>query len=184
MINTDYPIEAWKLLLNRDCLGERYAPLLPYRDVLLAELPSLGCRRKTDAAALPDEGYLRIGLPDTEIVRLFRKFLTIYDPGPLKFREIDKIVSDPEERAVYRELYHLPGVKAIRASLYYRSGYCSLRDFTKTTVEEVRDRTARTIAELSLSCIVPLPKEVRTQIAVAQAFLWEETERGTGSAEE
>lgn len=169
MIHTDYPIGALSILLDGSCLSERYAPLLPYKDRLPDALRRLGCRVKSDAERLPDEVLSEAGLCDPQTVRLFRRFLTLYDPKPQKFREL-AAVEDPEERAVFRELYYLPGVKQIRASLYCQSGYRSLRDFVDTTAEEVLARTARIIADRQLSCIVPLPKEVRTHIAVARAF--------------
>ena len=171
MIHTDYKMDALCLLLEPDCLSERYYPLLPYKTLLLSRMAGW---RKSDAAALSDEEYLRMGLPDIETVRLLRRFFTLYDPKPNKLREIFRLSATPEERSAFRELYMLPGVKAVRASLYYRSGYTSLRDFADTTVEEVLRRTAETITADSLGCTVPLPKEVRTHMAVAKAFLWEE----------
>ena len=174
MIHTDYAIGALEVLLNADCLSERYAPLIAYKDRLLAELSHLGCRTKSDAEKLSDGALTGIGLPDEQTVRLFRRFLTIYETNEQKLREIPKVTSDPQEQAAFRELYHLPGVKAVRATLYYRSGYRSVADFTHTSVEEVRTRTAATIAEYGMDCIVPLPKEIRTHIAVAQALTWEE----------
>ena len=173
MINTDYKLEALDVLLEKDCLAERYYPLLPYKDLLLRALPLRGCVTKSDAEKLTDGAFTEIGLPDAGMIRLLRRFLTIYDPNPAKFREIPKVSSDPEEQEAFRELYHLPGVKAVRAALYYRSGFRSLSDFTGASPEGVLSRTAQTIAEQQLSCIVPLPKEVRTHIAAARAFLWE-----------
>ena len=170
MISTDYNIEALRILLDKRCLSERYYPLLPYTDALLSGLPLLGCRKKSDAEKLSDEALAQIGMTAPETLRLFRRFLTIYDVNPQKFKEIPKLCSDEEEQAAFRELYCLPGVKYVRAALYYRSGYRSIAAFADTTVEEVLEKTARTIAENGLSCIVPLPKEVRTHIAVAKAF--------------
>lgn len=170
---TDYSIEALEILLDRECLPERYYPLLQYRDVLMTGLRALRCKTKGDAAALTDMDLAQIGLTDAECVHLFRRFLTLYDPNTQKFREIEKMTADPDERQAYTELYYLPGVKQTRASLYYRAGYRSLRDFVNTTPEEVRVRTAQVISERGLSCIVPLPKEIRTHIAVAKAFLWD-----------
>lgn len=173
MLSTDYPVEALRVLLVGDCLSERYAPLLPYRDALLAGLRLRGCRTKSDAEGLPDGAFIELGLPDAGTVRLLRRFLTIYDPAPQKFREIGKVTADPAEREAFRELYHLPGVKAVRARLYYRSGYRSIAEIAAASPEEILSKTDRAIAEHELSCIVPLPKEVRTHIAVAKAFTWQ-----------
>ena len=170
MIRTDYRIEALGLLLCADCLPERYCVLLPYKDLLISGLRLLGCRVKSDAERLPDADLLQIGLKDDAEVRLFRRFLALYDADPKKFREIPKVTSDPEEAAAFEELYHLPGVKAVRAALYYRAGYRSIRDFADTSVDEVLRRTADAIKDGHMTCIPPLPKEVRTQIAAARAF--------------
>lgn len=172
-MNTDYSIHALEILLDEACLGERYYPLIPYKNALIAGLQAFRCQTKNDAAALTDADLAAIGLTDPGCIALFRRFLTLYDPNPQKFREIKKVTADPELQQAYTELYHLPGVKQTRASLYYQAGYRSLADFVDTTAEEVQFRTAQAISEYSLPYIVPLPKEIRTHIAVAKAFLWE-----------
>ena len=171
MTDTNYRIEALGILLNKDCLIERYYPLLEFKEILIDGLLSLGCVRKNDIAQLKDEALSEIGLPDADRIRLFRRFLTIYDPDPRKFREISQLCSDPAEQAAFSELYCLPGVKYTRASLYFLSGYRSLSDLANAACDEVINKTAAAIAANQLSCIVPLPKEVRTHIAVAKAFL-------------
>ena len=170
MINTDYPIESLKILLNEDCLSDRFHSLISIREDLIIGLKSFGCVTKSDASRMSDDELAGIMLHDEVTVKLFRRFLTIYDPKPQKFKEITKLASDPAEQAAFMELYHLPGVGFTRAHLYYHSGYKSLQDFLKTTVEEVLSKTAMTISSKNLSSIVPLPKEVRTHIAVAKAF--------------
>lgn len=169
MIDPDYSIEALSFLLDESCLAERYRPLIEYRERLLCGLRELGCRTGSDAGRLPDEAFASLGLNASETA-LFRRFLTLYDVKPQKLREIEKLVSDPQKQQCFRELYHLPGVKYVRAELYYRSGYRSLSDLAAASAEEVLEKTALTIAENKMSCIVPLPKEVRTHIAVARAF--------------
>lgn len=170
MIRTDYPIEALPLLLDRSCLLTRYHSLVPYTGVLLSGLRALGCRAKSEAAALPDEAFLRIGLPDTGAVHLFRGFLTLYDPEPKKLLEIDALTDVPAERKTFRELYCLPGVRQIRAALYCRAGLCTLRDIAETAPADILARTAETIRTENLTCAVPLPKEVRTHVAVTKAL--------------
>lgn len=176
-MNANYPVEALVILLDEACLMERYHPLIPYRERLISGFQSLGCKTKDEAAALSDEALMGIGLSDPETVRLLRRFLTLYDPDPKKFREIAKVASDPEEQRAFGELYTLPGVRQARASLYYKAGYRSLSDFAGTSVEEVQKRTRQAITEYHLACIVPLPKEIRTHIAVAKAFLWDSGHR-------
>ena len=169
MILTDYPVEALNILLEEACLPASYAPLIKYRQTLLSDLPRLGCKRKSDAERLPDAAFEALGMKDTEI-RLLRRFFALYDAKKQKLRELEKLTAAPEVQAAYRELYLLPGVKEIRADLYYRSGFPSLKAIAEATVEEVLEKTAQTIEDHGLSCIVPLPKEVRTHIAVAKAF--------------
>ena len=173
MINTDYPIAALKLLLDRACISDRYASLVPLCERLCAALAALGCRTKSDAAALSEQQLLQAGLPDGQSAALFRRMLSMYDPDPHKFGEIGKVARDPEERSAFEALYHLPGVKAVRASLYYQAGYRTLADVANTTVEEVQSRTSEVIRSRGLCCTVPLPKEIRTHVAVARAFTME-----------
>ncbi len=170
MINTDYPIEALNILLNQDCLSDRFNSLISLREDLITGLKRSGCVTKNDAARMSDGELAAIMQHDETKVKLFRQFLTIYDPKPQKFKEIARLTSDPAEQAAFWELYHLPGVKFTRAYLYYHSGYKALQDFLTVTVEEVMSKTAMTISSESLTYIVPRPKEVRTHIAVAKAF--------------
>lgn len=170
MMSTDYPLAALEFLLDESCLTERFFPLIPRKAALLRGLPPLGCGTKSDAEALSDEDLLRAGLNDPSLLPLFRRFLTLYDVKPQKLREIDRATSDPEERAAFRELYCLPGVKQTRAFLYYRSGFRSLKGIASSDPEEIIVQTAATISENGLSCVPPLPKEARTHVAVAKAF--------------
>lgn len=169
MINTDYKIDSLDLLLDPGRMPERYGALIQYKEKILAGLRRLGCRTKSDAERLPDEVYAGIGM-ELATILLFRRFLKLYDPDPKKFSEIGKITDDDSEREALYELYHLPGVKKIRASLYYRSGYKTLADLAFAEVDDVIAKTSATIRQSGAPCAVPLPKEVRTQIAVARAF--------------
>ena len=170
MINTDYPVEAIGILLNEDCLLERYYPLVAYKEKLICGLKNLGCASKSDVSRVSDAELLNIGLPDLPSVGLFRRFLCLYDPKPQKFREIAKLVADPSETGSFTELCHLPGVKYTRAALYRLAGYTSLKTIAEATEDELLAKTSSVIAENGLTCAAPLPKEVRTHIAVAKAF--------------
>lgn len=169
MMNTDYKTECLSFLLDRSCLAEKYYPLIEYKETLVTYFTSLGCIRKSDIQKLPDDEFSRSGLDGT-LIRLFRRFLSLYDPSDRKFREIEKLSRDSEMITSFKELYHLPGVKYVRANLYYLSGFKTLEVIASSTVENILKKTADTIAERNLDCIVPLPKEVRTHIAVAKAF--------------
>ena len=170
MLNTDYRIEKMKDLLNEDCILERYYPLIPYKNTLVDNLSKMGCLRKTDCMDLSVEVLLEAGLPDGDMVNLFRAFLRVYDIKPAKMKEIATVCTTPEEAKAFRELYHLPGVKSTRATLYYKAGYGTLKDIASSTPEEIISRTDSIIKKENLSLKTPLMKEVRTHIAVAKAF--------------
>ena len=88
MIDPDYRVEALDVLLDRNRLPERYFPLIPYRDALIRGLKQAGCVTKNDAAALPDMCFSEMGLKDGAEIALLRRFFTLYDPKPSKFREL------------------------------------------------------------------------------------------------
>lgn len=170
MIDTNYSVKALEYLLDKECLTERYYPLIPLKKELIEHAESLGCKTKNDIASLSDEEIAKLGLTDEEMIRLLRRFLNMYEPNPQKFKEIDKQSLKEEEQLAFRELYYLPGVKYTRAMLYYYSGFKALKDIADSDLQEILNKTAWAISEFKLSCIVPLPKEVRTHIAVARAF--------------
>lgn len=170
MIDTNYSVEALDYLLVEECLPERYYPLIQHKKELITKSLKKGYKTKNDILKLFDDELMTLGLKDEKEIKLMQRFLKLYDSKPIKFKEILKLDLGKEEKQVFEELYYLPGVKHIRASLYYRSGYKSLEDIAKTNVDEVLKRTAVAISKYNLSCIVPLPKEIRTHIVVAKAF--------------
>ncbi|MDD2648840.1 MAG: DUF4332 domain-containing protein [Eubacteriales bacterium] len=68
------------------------------------------------------------------------------------------------------DLMRLPGVKGIRARLYLDAGYSSITEFSKAAPDEVIKKTSAVIENRRLSLAKPLPKEVRTQLAVSKAL--------------
>lgn len=68
------------------------------------------------------------------------------------------------------DLMRLPGVKDIRASLYYESGYHSIADFAKQSVQSMQETIGAYIERTNQSKAVPLKKELSTQIAVAKVL--------------
>ena len=74
----------------------------------------------------------------------------------------------------YVEIFGLVDLHKILplAAFAYKAGYKTLADFINTSPDEIAEKTAKAIKEHNLPCIVPLPKEVRTHIAVAKAFMW------------
>ena len=169
-MNADYKIEVIKVLLNEDCILTRYYSLIPNKDILVENLNKMGCHTKSDCMKLSDEALLGAGLPDIEMVRLFRAFLVLYDIKPTKLKEITDVCKKDEEVQSFRELYQLPEVKSTRAMLYFKAGFHSLADIARSTPQEIIERTACIIRDESLGLKVPLMKEVKTHIAVARAF--------------
>jgi len=170
MLNTDYKIEAIKVLLNEDCILTKYYPLILYKDILVDNLYKMRCYTKSDCMELSDESLLEAGLADIGMVKLFKAFLTLYDINPTKLKEITAFCKESEEIQSFRELYHLPGVKSTRAMLYYKAGFHSLDDIANSSPQEIIAKTESIIREEKLSLKVPLMKEVKTHIAVARAF--------------
>ncbi|MGN0591611.1 MAG: DUF4332 domain-containing protein [Ruminococcus sp.] len=170
MVNTDYQIEAIITLLNKDCILERYYPLIPYKTTLVEAFKAMGCNVKSDCLALPDDALLNAGLPTVEMVNQFKRFLLMYDVNPKKLREIDVVGKTTEEMDALRQLCHLPGVKSTRASLYYKAGFPSLDAIACSTPEETMKKTEAMIRERNMNLSVPFMKEIKTHIAVAKAF--------------
>ena len=94
----------------------------------------------------------------------------LYDSKPTKFKEINSVCKTSEEIQSFQELYQLPGVKSTRAILYYKAGLCSLETIAQSSVQEIIEKTEHVIKTEKLDLKVPLPKEIRTHIAVARAF--------------
>lgn len=170
IMNSDYKVEAMDILLNEDCILQRYVPLVPYKHDIIKNLKELGCHTKSDCMKLSDQHLLDIGLADTEMVVLFRNFLILYDIKPAKLKEINSVCKTSEEIQSFQELYQLPGVKSTRAMLYYKAGLCSLETIAQSSVQEIIAKTEHVIKTEHLDLKVPLMKEVRTHIAVARAF--------------
>lgn len=169
MIDSNYRIQGLTLLLEADHVLARYLPLLPYRDGLVEALLQRGCRTRDDCLHMSDAQLTECGLPP-ELTGLFRRFLRLYDYKGKGLRDIpDAEARSPEENAALLDLMRLPGVKAIRAQLYYRCGL-RLKDFARADAEVLRQHISGVIQRDQLPFSPPLPKELRTQIAVARVL--------------
>lgn len=153
--------------LREDTTMERYWSLIPHRDALLDFLTGQGLVFRDDVT----EGVLtaleeRFG---EDTVRLFRRFLHLYDFNPVKLRELRQ-VADPAEAAALAELLRLPGVKLRRAGVYYHSGV-TLNVLAGKSTEEIRDMVREWLSRESRPETVPFPKEVNCHRAVAEMLL-------------
>lgn len=169
-MNSNYLIQGIEVLLVEDRILKGYVPLIPFSGQLVQGLLALGCKTRDDCLALSDDELASAGLP-TQLTGLFRRFLHLYDYKGKGIKDIpDAEAKSAEEIAALLELMRLPGVKAIRAQLYYHCGLRSLADFAAWEAEPLRAHIAQVIERDTLPCSVPLPKELRTQIAVAKLF--------------
>lgn len=166
----DYRIEAFNVLLKEDCILQSCYPLIPFREELINKLKKSGIHTKKECMELSREQLLKMGLPDEKTADVFRRFLTMYDAKESKMKEIAKAAATEEEAVAFRQLYLLPGVKAMRARLYFDAGYKTLESIAAAVPEQILTDTAEVIGRKGLELKIPLPKEVRTHIAVAKAF--------------
>lgn len=169
--SSNYRTEGIDILLERDCILERYYGLIPYKKKLIESLIGRGYLTKNDCALASNETLIASGLPDSAAVGMFRAFLSLYDHRGKGARDIvDPECKSPEEIAAMIVLMRLPGVKSVRAELYCRCGITSLADLAESNADELREKIVGLIAEKGLRCSPPQPKELRTQIAVARVF--------------
>lgn len=166
----NYKIEAIKVLLDKDCVLERFYSLIPLKNYLVEYFNDINCLTKTDCVRLSDEDIIQSGLLKQDEVRKIKQFLSLYDVKDTKLKEIDSLSLTQEALASYKQLYMLPGVKSKRAALYFCSGFKSLSDIANATYEQIIQKITLTIQNESLNFVVPLPKEVRTHIAVSKVF--------------
>lgn len=70
------------------------------------------------------------------------------------------------------DLMRLPGVKTIRSELYFNCGYTSVKTFACETPENILTAIKNYINNNidNKAKIIPLPKEISTQIAVAKSI--------------
>ena len=156
----NYKIEAIDVLLNEDCILQRYFPLIQYKEMLIENLMNNHYFSKAECMELPNH----------ELVKLFRNFMVMYDVKDSKFKDIKDIVTNEAEADSFRELYLLPGVKGVRAKLYYDANYKCMSTIASANTEQIIRDTSKVILQKGLKWKAPLPKEVRTHIAVAKAF--------------
>lgn len=170
IIRVNYRIEAINELLNKDCVLERYYPLIYIKQKIIDFCLSIKCYTKEDCLQLTDEIMLQSVFVNISYINLFKCFLCMYNINDSKLKEIDHLILSDEEAFVFKELYLLPGVKNTRASLYYKAGIKSLIDIANSTTQDIIEKTSHAINKYTLNCKVPLVKEVKTHIAVSRAF--------------
>lgn len=164
----NYKVEAILILLNNDCILERYYPLIPFKNDIVKKLKDSNINTKEEA--FKANSLLNEFFNDDYLTNLFKRFLNMYEVNKSKLKEIQKIDLNDEERESFKELYLLPGVKETRARLYYLSGLKSLSDVANKSVNEIISLTNNKISLMKLECKAPLEKEARTHISVAKVL--------------
>lgn len=169
-MNINYKIEAMNILLKKDCILERYYPLIIKKDDLIKYLLSIKCYTKEECLSLKDDKLIKSPLANFSNINLFKKFLKMYDINNSKLSTIKRLTLSDKEIISYKQLYLLPGVKETRAWLYYGSGFKNLNDIAKSSSDEIIARTNLFIKKMDLDIKSPLVKEAKTHIAVAKVF--------------
>ena len=95
-----------------------------------------------------------------------------YGSTPTKRRELAKMTSigvkEIEELVRLSDLSRLPGVKGIRARLYYDAGFNSCKKISESTQEEILKITRKFVETTRFDGIAPLPKEIESTIINAK----------------
>ena len=172
-MNDNFFTEDLIASLARDVVMERYYPLIDHKEELTAILKKAGAVRKDQVSDAVTED-IRNMLGETVSV-LFARFIHIYDFNKSKLREIKDYAGKSEYDSL-AGLLRLPGVRLLRAALYYHSGV-TLAVLAEKTTEEIRDMVRDYIQRENRAEIVPQPKEVNCHRAVAKMILHTEDGR-------
>lgn len=100
---------------------------------------------------------------------LFSRFIHIYDFNNSKLREIKGYVGT-KEYEVLTALLRLPGVRSLRAELYFHSGV-TLEVLAEKSTEDIRNMVSDYIRRENRPEIIPQPKEINCHRAVAKMIL-------------
>lgn len=153
--------------LREETTMERYWPLIAYREDLLSFLKEQGIIFRDDVTGDIIE-KISHSFGD-EAARLFVRFIHIYDFNKSKLREI-KQYSGTEQYAPLSDLLRLPGVRILRAELYYNSGV-TLEILANEPTAVIRDRIGKYIQRENRTETVPFVKEVNCHKEVAKMIL-------------
>ena len=146
---------------------ERYLPIEKHADELLALMRECGVtfRDEINESVI---GRVRDICGD-ETARLFERFIHIYDFKKEKLREI-KQYAGTEKYDALACLLRLPGVRLLRAGLYFSSGV-TLEALAQEPTEKIQSRVRDYVTREGRTEIVPLTKEVNCHKEVAKMIL-------------
>lgn len=156
--------------VREDTTPERYRPLMEIRGELASFLLEKGVVRRPQVTnKILEEVSERFGIAAS---KLLAGLMHVYDFNPAKLKDI-RAYEGTEQYEPLRDLLRLPGVRLLRAELYYHSGV-SLQTLASSSTEDIRKTVAAYVAREGRSETVPLPKEVNCHREAAKLFLHED----------
>lgn len=166
-MNDDFYIDDLLDSLKKDVVMERYYPLIDCKEELKTIITKAGAVRKSQLTDNLINGIEKqLG---KEISILFVRYIHIYDFNKSKLNDIKEFVGT-KEYEILASLLRLPGVRSLRALLYYNSGI-TLEILAKESTENIRSLIKNYIQCENRKEIVPQPKEVNCHREVAKMIL-------------
>ena len=166
-MNDNYYINDLINSLSKDVVMERYYPLINYKDELAKILSDAKVVRKNEVTDVVIDDISRTLGED--ISRMFTRFIHIYDFNKSKLKDIKNYIGSKEYDSL-EGLLRLPGVRLLRAELYFHSDV-TLYVLASKSTEEIRNMVCDYIKHNNRQEIVPQPKEVNCHREVAKMIL-------------
>ena len=166
-MNDNYYVNDLINSLKKDVVMELYYPLINYKEELISIISKVGVVRKNQISETVIEDIEKILGKD--ISNSFARFIHIYDFNKSKLRDI-KDYAGTKEYDSLADLLRLPGVRALRAKLYYNSGV-TLKILAEKSTEDIRAMVCNYIQRNRREEIIPQPKEINCHREVAKMIL-------------
>ena len=166
-MNDNYYINDLITSIKRDVVLERYYPLINYKEELTVFLNKVGVIRKNEVSEAVIKDIEKVLGED--IACIFARFIHIYDFNKSKLNDIKDYLGTKEYDSL-AELLRLPGVRLLRAKLYYKSGV-TLEVLSKKSTDDIRNMVSDYIKRENREEIIPQPKEVNCHREVAKMIL-------------
>lgn len=166
-MNDNYYMNDLISSLKKDVVMERYYPLINYKEELTTILNKASVVRKNQISeSVIEDIEKKLG---KDISNCFVRFIHIYDFNKSKLRDIKDYVGTKEYDSL-ADLLRLPGVRVLRARLYYNSGI-TLKELAEKSTEDIRTMIRDYIQRENRDEIIPQPKEVNCHREVAKMIL-------------
>ena len=166
-MNDNYFMNDMITALKEDVVMERYYPLISYKEELTTILNRANVIRKNEVSEVVVEDIKnKLG---EDISCIFARYIHIYDFNKSKLSDIKDNIGMKEYDDL-AGLLRLPGVRILRAKLYYNSGI-TLEVLAKKSTEDIRTMVQDYIQCNNREEIVPQIKEVNCHREVAKMIL-------------